>query len=148
MGALGPRWVEFADNGTVLPTPARLTDNPQSWLAFTDLVFVDPVGTGYSREPKDDADKDDRKKTKATTDPLTERHAWGVAEDTGSLARFIRTYLTNEQRRLAPVCLAGESYGGFRVARLSRLLQSDFGIAPSGLVLISPALDFSLLWGG
>lgn len=70
-----------------------------------------------------------------------------MEEDADSLGRFIRSYLTNEDRWLSPIYLVGESYGGFRVARLSRLLQSDFGIAPSGLVLISPVLDFALLWG-
>lgn len=64
MAALGPRRVEFADNGSVLATPARLTDNLQSWLTFTDLVFVDPIGTGYSRELKEDAGKTDQKRRK------------------------------------------------------------------------------------
>lgn len=147
LGALGPQRVEFADDGSVLPMPARLSDNAQSWLAFTDLVFVDPIGTGYSRELKADATDEKREHADNTSQAAPAPHAWGVAEDTDALARFIRTYLTHEQRWLSPLYLAGESYGGFRVARLSRLLQADFGVAPSGLVLISPALDFSLLWG-
>ena len=151
MGALGPRRVVFNQDGTVPPMPARIVDNPKSWLAFTDLVFVDPIGTGYSREIRHDENnhegKKESQKTLPSGDTQSRAEAWGVAEDTDSLARFIRAYLTNEDRWLSPVYLAGESYGGFRVARLSRLLQSDFGIAPSGLVLISPALDFGLLWG-
>lgn len=148
LGALGPQRVEFADDGSVLPMPARLSDNAQSWLAFTDLVFVDPIGTGYSRElKKADATDGKREDADKSSQVAQDPHAWGVAEDADALARFIRTYLTREQRWLSPVYLAGESYGGFRVARLSRLLQADFGVAPSGLVLISPALDFSLLWG-
>lgn len=147
LGALGPQRVEFTDNGSVLPMPARLSDNAQSWLAFTDLVFVDPIGTGYSRELKADASDEKPKQADDASPAAQDSHAWGVAEDTDALARFIRSCLTREQRWLSPVYLAGESYGGFRVARLSRLLQADFGVAPSGLVLISPALDFSLLWG-
>ncbi len=148
LGALGPQRVEFADNGSVLPMPARLSDNAQSWLAFTDLVFVDPISTGYSRELKEDSTDGKRKHADKSSQAVQESHAWGVEEDTDALARFIRNYLTRELRWLSPVYLAGESYGGFRVARLSRLLQADFGVAPSGLILISPALDFSLLWGG
>ncbi|MDR4498193.1 MAG: hypothetical protein MRK02_09780 [Candidatus Scalindua sp.] len=147
MGALGPKRVEFGDNGKVLPMPARLLDNTKSWLLFTDMVFVDPVGTGYSREIEDDAGNTDEQKPKLSADTPLGKRAWGVKEDADTIARFIRSYLTNEERWLSPIFLVGESYGGFRVARLSKLLQSDFGIAPSGLVLISPALDFGLLWG-
>ncbi|MBZ0192688.1 MAG: hypothetical protein K8F34_13505 [Candidatus Kuenenia stuttgartiensis] len=147
MGALGPKRVEFSDDGKVLHMPARLLDNSKSWLSFTDLVFVDPVGTGYSREIKDDTENNKGRKLRPSKEKSIGKYAWGVVEDTDSLARFIRTYLTKEERWLSPIFLAGESYGGFRVARLSKLLQSDFGIVPSGLVLISPAIDFGLLWG-
>ncbi|MEW7979159.1 MAG: hypothetical protein AB2813_04965 [Candidatus Sedimenticola endophacoides] len=147
MGALGPKRAVFADDGRVLPMPASLQDNEHSWLAFTDLVFVDPIGTGYSREFPKPVDKSSGKDAASSGDERPNGRAWGVEEDVDALARFIRAYLTQEGRWLSPLYLAGESYGGLRVARLASLLQSDFGIAPSGLVLISPALDFSLLWG-
>lgn len=147
MGALGPKQVEFENDGKVPPMPARLRDNAKSWLVFTDLVFVDPVGTGYSREIEGDADNGDGQKSPSPDNTDSGKRTWGVEEDADSLARFIRAYLTKERRWLSPLYLAGESYGGFRVARLSKLLQSDFGIAPNGLMLISPALDFGLLRG-
>jgi carboxypeptidase C (cathepsin A) len=133
LGAMGPRTVAFARGGGYLPPPARLEDNPESWLAFTDLVFVDPVGTGYSRaaEPGEEA----------------ERRFFGVRQDASAMAAFIRLWLAREKRTLSPVFLAGESYGGFRAAVLARALQEESGIAPSGVVLISPALSFALLQG-
>jgi carboxypeptidase C (cathepsin A) len=153
MGALGPRRVVFNDDGSVPAMPVEIADNPHTWLAFTDLVFVDPVGTGYSRAVGPEDAGNGNGAGAASGAPMSsgaspsQAQAWGVEEDADSLARFIRAYLTREERWRSPVYLAGESYGGFRVARLSRLLQSDFGIATSGLVLISPALDFSMIWG-
>jgi carboxypeptidase C (cathepsin A) len=129
LGGLGPKVVATADNGDMLPPPARLVDNPDSWLAFTDLVFVDPVGTGYSR----------------AADPSKESDFYGVDQDATVMAAFVRLYLQGKGRRLSPVYLAGESYGGFRVALLARRLQGESGVTPSGVVMISPALEFSLL---
>src|SRR6185369_17333605 len=100
LGAIGPRILATSDTGDVLPPPPRLVDNPDTWLAWTDLVFVDPVGTGYSR----------------AADPAKESDFWGVDQDISSLSAFIRLYLQKEGRRLSPVYLVGESYGGFRVA--------------------------------
>lgn len=151
LGALGPQRVALNSDGTVPPMPAKIADNPLSWLTFTDLVFVDPIGTGYSREIK--PDNSSKKNNEAVKIPASsgsthsQVQAWGVEEDIDSLARFIRAYLTQENRWLSPLYLVGESYGGFRVARLSKRLQSKFGIAPSGLILISPVLDFSFLLG-
>jgi len=136
LGALGPRRVVFEDDGRLPGQPARLTENDDSWLVFTDLVFIDPVGTGFSRCI---CKKCDGKENKAET------KVWGVREDLISLAKFIRLYLTRKERWLSPKFLAGESYGGFRVAALAGLLQSDFGISPTGLILVSPALEFGLL---
>ena len=151
LGGLGPRRVAFNADGTVAPMPAKILDNPKSWLAFTDLVFVDPVGTGYSRVIKHgSSDKKTNKKIPETASAgksSSQADAWGVVEDTESLARFIRSYLTAENRWLSPIYLTGESYGGFRVARLSKRLQTSFGIAPSGLLLVSPVLDFGFLRG-
>ena len=151
LGALGPQRVVFNADGTVPSIPASIVDNPKSWLAFTDLVFVDPVGTGYSRVIRRSvSNKNNNEKTHHPVSfkkKSSQTQAWGVAEDTESLARFIRTYLTKKNRWLSPVYLVGESYGGFRAARLSKRLQSNFGITPSGLLLVSPVLDFSFIWG-
>lgn len=137
LAALGPRCIMINEDGSLPAQPARLFENPHTWLRYTDLVFVDPVGTGYSRCVC--KEKDNEGQTKAST--------WGVREDLISLAKFIRLYLTREQRWLSPKFLVGESYGGFRVAALSQLLQSDYGIALNGVILVSPALEFGLLRG-
>lgn len=129
LGALGPRVLATAPDGEFLPPPQKLIDNPDSWLDMSDLVFVDPVGTGYSREaPGQD--------TKAF---------WGVDQDASSVGAFIRLYLAQNGRTASPLFLAGESYGGFRAALLARTLQEDVGLSPSGIVLISPALEFMLV---
>lgn len=131
LGGLGPRIVQMRPDGTPTPPPARLIDNPDTWLAFTDLVFVDPPGTGYSRG----------------ADAKQESALWGVEADQSAMAAFIRLYLERSGRMTSPVFLAGESYGGYRAALLARTLQGESGIQPSGAVLISPALEFSLLFG-
>ncbi len=133
LGGLGPRVVNFLENGSAPVQPVQLSDNPDSWLAFTDLVFIDPAGTGYSR-PTASGDE-------------AERAFWGVDKDTDSLAAFIALYLARNERELAPLFLAGESYGGFRASYLSdRILQMGYNL--KGAVLISPALEFSMLRGG
>jgi len=131
LGAIGPKSVTVSAKGELLGPPPRLVANDASWLDFTDLVFVDPVATGYSRA-RDGKDESD---------------FFGVEQDTQALADFIRLYLTDAGRLASPVFLAGESYGGFRVATITRALQKTGGISPSGLVLISPALEFALLSG-
>ncbi len=130
LGALGPRLVAFNEDGTVPPPPARLADNPQSWLAFTDLVFIDPVGTGFSR---------------ATGGDNPNAPFWGVRQDLESVSRFIRLYLTRTGRWLSPVFLAGESYGGFRSAALAEQLQTRYGVGVNGAILVSPVIEFSLI---
>ena len=131
LGAIGPKTVEVSAKGELLGPPPRLADNDASWLDFTDLVFVDPVGTGYSRAGEGKSESD----------------FFGVEQDTQALADFIRLYLTDAARMTSPVFLAGESYGGFRAVTIARSLQKTGGISPSGLVLVSPALEFSLLSG-
>ena len=131
LGAIGPKVMAASARGEVLGPPPRLVINDSSWLDFTDLVFVDPVGTGYSRA-RDGKDEND---------------FFGVEPDTEALANFIRLYLADAGRLSSPVFLAGESYGGFRIATITRALQKTGAISPSGLVLISPALEFALLNG-
>lgn len=149
VGALGTRRVAFAPDGQVLPPPTRLIDNAESWLGFTDLVFVDPVGTGFSRvieEGEGDAAKD--KPAAAGGDAAKKRDPkafFGLKRDLHSLGEFMSRWLSRHDRWDSPVFIAGESYGGFRVARLARLLHEGFGIGLNGAILISPALEFSLL---
>jgi carboxypeptidase C (cathepsin A) len=131
LGAMGPRVVETTALGQLHGPPPRLTDNDATWLDFTDLVFVDPVGAGYSH----------------AVDRQNEHKYWGVEQDAEALADFIRLYLLHAGRMASPVFLMGESYGGFRVATLARTLQKSAGISPSGLVLLSPVLEFALLHG-
>jgi carboxypeptidase C (cathepsin A) len=131
LGAIGPKTVEANDKGELQGPPPRLSVNDASWLDFTDLVFVDPVGTGYSRVGEGKSEGD----------------FWGVEQDTQALADFIRRFLIDASRMSSPVFLTGESYGGFRAATITRALQKTGGISPSGLVLISPALEFALLHG-
>lgn len=129
LGLMGPKRLVFGDDGAPPPPPARLTVNPESWLAFTDLVFVDPVGTGYSR-------------AESPPEGEGENLFWGVDQDLGALGEFMRLYLTRQGRWGAPVYLAGESYGGFRVAALAARLPEEAGIALSGAILISPVIDY------
>ena len=131
LGAIGPRVMAPTANGTVPDPPVQIVDNPATWLAFTDLVFVDPVGTGFSRgEGKDENPN---------------KPFWNVKSDIDSLDAVVRLWLTKHERWGSSVYLVGESYGGFRVAAMAKSLARDEGITPSGLVLISPALDTAML---
>jgi carboxypeptidase C (cathepsin A) len=128
LGAIGPKRVRLPDDATFPKPPFALEDNPHTWLAAADLVFIDPVGTGYSRASK----------------PELTRKFHGVRGDIESIREFIRLYLTREGRWGSPVYLAGESYGTTRAAGLSDDLL-DNGIAPSGIVLLSTVLNFQTI---
>jgi carboxypeptidase C (cathepsin A) len=127
LGALGPKMLDFGPDGALPPRSEGVVANPDTWLGFTDLVFVDPVGTGFSR-----ADAEDKA-------------YWGVTQDLEALAEFVRKWTQANGRALSPKYLVGESYGGFRAARLPQLLGTDEGVAIAGVVLISPALEFGLM---
>ncbi|MGH7242932.1 MAG: S10 family peptidase [Phycisphaerales bacterium] len=129
MGALGPRRVVFGDDGQPPVPPATLVDNESSWLDLTDLVFIDPVSTGFSRA----ADGEDASKYH------------GLNEDAKSVADFIRLWLVRNDRWLSPKFLAGESYGTTRAAALSGDLQERLGIYLDGITLISMVLNFQTL---
>ncbi len=129
LGAIGPRRVLMTDNGDPLPPPYELVDNQQTWLAFSDLVFIDPVLTGYSR-PAPGEDKE---------------QFHGVEEDVESVADFIRLYTTKYERWSSPKFLAGESYGTTRAAGLSGHLQERHGMYLNGIVLVSSVLNFQTL---
>jgi len=126
MGALGPKRVLMADDGQALPPPYRLVDNEYTLLDLTDVVFIDPVSTGYSRP--------------APGQNAKEFH--GVQEDLQSVGEFIRLYTTRFQRWPSPKFLAGESYGTTRAAGLSGYLQDQQGMNLNGIILISSILNF------
>ena len=146
LGAVGPQRVAFPADGTLPQMPPRLEQNAESWLAFTDLVFVDPVGTGFSRiiddEQKDEDKKKDDKKKDDANDP---QEYFGYKRDLESLCEFMGRWLSGNDRWGSPVFIAGESYGGYRVGRLVRMLQETAGIGLNGAILISPALEISSL---
>src|SRR5262245_20142172 len=145
VGGLSPRRVLFKADGNLEPPPMRLVNNPESWIAFTDLVFVDPVGTGFSRiiepEKKDDKEKADRSKT------VEEKEFYALNRDLESLGELIERFLSKYKLWDVPVAIIGESYGGFRTAKLARRLQETHGIGLSLAIAISPALEWSLLDG-
>lgn len=129
LDAVGPKRVRLADSGQPLPAPPEWVDNPSTWLGFTDLVFIDAVGTGFS----------------SATPNVPAGTFYQVDGDARSFAKFIRLYLTANNREASPKLIAGESYGGTRAVILARLLESDFGITLNGVILISPVIDFETL---
>lgn len=147
LGAVGPRRVAFPADGSLPPMPPRLVDNEASWLAFSDLVFVDPIGTGFSRivEQKPDANGKEEKGDGAK--PADPKEYFGQKRDLESLCEFVARWLSKHDRWGSPVFIAGESYGGYRVGRLVRMLQEDTGVGLNGAILISPALEIAGLFG-
>src|SRR5437773_762717 len=117
LGLAGPRIVDFGPDGRD-GAAAKLVDNPDSWLAFTDLVMIDPIGTGWSRPAKPDGGN----------------AFWTVRRDAESLAKVVALYVAHNSRSASPKYLLGESYGGFRAAKAARALQNDQGIIVSGIL--------------
>ncbi|HUB14680.1 MAG TPA: alpha/beta hydrolase [Acetobacteraceae bacterium] len=126
VGAVGPWRVVLHDDPGQPATPPAPMPNADTWLDFTDLVFIDPAGTGFSTPPQGDA---------------AQRRLWSVTGDAAALAEAIRQWLDRNDRATSPHFLLGESYGGLRVPRIARDLQSEQGVAVAGMVLLSPALD-------
>lgn len=125
LGALGPKRVVMLPDGQMPAPPFHLVDNEYTWLDQTDLVFIDPVGTGYSRPAK----------------PELGKNFWNLRGDIESVGEFIRMYLTRYERWTSPLFLVGESYGTTRAAGLAGHLI-DRGIAFNGIVLVSSILNF------
>jgi carboxypeptidase C (cathepsin A) len=147
MGAVGPQRVAFSADGTLPGLPAQLVQNESSWLAFADLVFVDPVGTGFSRIIEPDKKGDGEKKPEQQGDgerPDPDEY-FGQKRDLESMCEFMARWLSENDRWSSPVFIAGESYGGYRVGRLVRLLQEETGIGLNGAILISPAMELTAL---
>lgn len=132
LGTAGPKRILFADDGAALPPPYKLVDNEHTWLDATDLVFIDPIGTGFSRPAPGEKGE----------------QFFGLREDVASVAEFIRLYTTRYQRWPSPKFLAGESYGTTRAAGLSQHLVDRHGIALNGIVLVSCVLNFQTISPG
>lgn len=128
MGALGPKRAPLLPDGNLSEPPHTLEDNLHHWLDLADLVFVDPVGTGYSRA-KDEA---------------TGEKFWGLQGDLDSMAEFIRLFLVRNSRTTSPLYLCGESYGTTRCAGLSEILMRK-GTPAKGIILVSSVLNFQTL---
>src|SRR6185369_3573992 len=128
LGAVGPRRVVMPEDGSIPAPPYQLTENGETWLDQADLVFIDPVGTGYSRAVKPD---------------LTAKFL-SLKGDIESVGEFIRLYLTRYERWPSPLFLAGESYGTTRAAGLAGHLF-ERGIAFNGIILVSTVLNFSTI---
>jgi len=128
IGAIGP-WRLPTGGDSISPSQAvALTPNDGTWLDFTDLVFIDPVGTGYSRAADGNG-----------------KAYWSIDSDSSTLAAVIARYLRVNDRMAAPKFYVGESYGGFRGPLIAEKLQEEIGVGLSGMVLLSPVLDFGWL---
>jgi carboxypeptidase C (cathepsin A) len=130
LGLVGPRLAAFGpgyDGASV-----HLIDNPDTWLAFTDLVLIDPIGTGWSRPVKPDGGS----------------AFWSVHRDAESLAKVIALYVAKNGRVASPKFILGESYGGFRAAKVAHALQNNQSILLSGILMISPLIEGAFQFGG
>jgi carboxypeptidase C (cathepsin A) len=127
LGAIGPKRVQFGAQGDSPSDSARLIDNPGTWLDVTDMVFIDPVGTGFSRSL---VDKDETKK-----------QFYSIKPDIEYLSRIVYDWLLKNGRMASPKYVAGESYGGYRVPRITYFLQTRLGVGVNGMVMVSPYLE-------
>lgn len=130
LGVLGPRRVKMNDDGTTLPPPYQLVDNEHSWLDLTDLVFIDPVSTGFSR---------------AADEKTAGADFHGYQQDIESVGAFIRRWIADNKRWASPKYLIGESYGTTRASGLSDHLQSRYGMSLNGVILVSAVLNFQTI---
>ncbi|HEX8097514.1 MAG TPA: hypothetical protein VF507_05735, partial [Pyrinomonadaceae bacterium] len=128
LGVLGPRRVKMLDDGGMPPPPFQLVDNEYTWLDQADMVFIDPVGTGYSRAAK----------------PELAAKYFGLEGDIASVGEFIRLYLSRYERWSSPLFLVGESYGTTRAAGLSGYLIEK-GVAFNGIILVSTVMSFGTI---
>jgi carboxypeptidase C (cathepsin A) len=127
LGAIGPKHLEFGVQGDSASDPATLKDNPGTWLDFTDEVFIDPIGTGFSKSLVDDAE--------------TKKLFYSPTPDIQYLSLVIYKWLVKNDRLLDKKYMIGESYGGYRVPRMTHYLQTQIGVAMNGIVLVSPYLN-------
>src|ERR1700722_6217635 len=124
LGAIGPKRVQFGGEGDSPSDPAIPVDNTATWLDFTDLVFIDPVGTGFSHS--------------LVKEDETKKRFYNPKADVEYLSRVIFDWLVKNERLTSRKYLVGESYGGFRGPRITHFLQTRLGVAMNGMVLVSP----------
>jgi carboxypeptidase C (cathepsin A) len=129
LGLLGPKYIKLPDDASAMAPPYELSNNPRSMLDVTDLVFIDPVSTGFSRPAKNE-DKN---------------QFHGYDEDLRSVGQFIHNYLSKYNRWRSPKFLIGESYGGLRAAGLSGYLRLRYNLPLNGVVMISPAVNMETI---
>src|SRR5208282_5311335 len=122
-----PKHLEFGEEGDSPSDPAKLIDNPGTWLDFTDLVFIDPIGTGFSRS--------------LVTAEESKKQFFGTDADIHYLSRIIYDWLVENGRMSARKYFVGESYGGYRGPRITHFLQTQLGVAMNGVILVSPYLS-------
>jgi carboxypeptidase C (cathepsin A) len=127
LGAIGPKRIQFGAQGDSPSDPVQLRDNPGTWLDFTDLVFIDPIGTGFSRS--------------LVKQEETDKQFFTIQSDISYLSRIVYDWLTKNGRMASPKYVVGESYGGYRAPAISHYLQVQMGVGVSGVVMVSPALD-------
>ncbi len=130
LGLVGPKILPF-EGPNADGTQPRLEDNPESWLAFTDLVLIDPVGTGWSRAVSDEA----------------AGGYFNVRQDAESIAKAIALYVQKNNLLSAPKYLLGESYGGFRAAKVAVAMKNSQSMVPSGIIMVSPLIEGRFLFG-
>lgn len=151
IGTLGPWRIDMEEAAESPSAPAPLLPNAETWLDFTDLVFIDPVGTGYSKTVADGSGKSDAEDKKRRREGRAgsredggPSYFWSMSGDVDSISEFIQKWVYKNERLASPKLLVGESYGGFRGPKIARRLFSEHGIALSALVLVSPVLDFGI----
>jgi carboxypeptidase C (cathepsin A) len=127
LGAIGPKHASFGDEGDSPSDNVGLSDNPGTWLDFTDLVFIDPVGTGFSRSYLNAGE--------------TKRQFYSTDNDIHYLSRVVYDWLVRNQRFTSKKYLVGESYGGYRGPRITHYLMTQLGVGLNGVVLVSPYLN-------
>lgn len=132
LGAAGPKVLEFPANNPTDGANGKLVDNPDTWLPATDMVFIDAVGTGYSRP------LDDEKAAKLY---------YGVKEDASAFAKIIQLWVGENARQASPHYLVGESYGGVRSIQVANALQEEQNLIVNGIVMISPAIEMNYITG-
>ena len=129
-GAIGPKHLQAGNDGDSPSDPTTLKDNQGTWLDFTDLVFVDPIGTGFSRASVPEAE--------------AKKLFYSATPDIEYLSRVIYDWLVKNNRLGSKKYLVGESYGGYRGPRITHYLQAQLGVALNGVVLVSPYLNPSI----
>lgn len=127
MGAIGPKRIQFGTNGDAPSDAAVTVDNPDSWLDMTDLVFIDPVGTGFSRSLEDEN--------------ASKRDFFSPEPDVRYLSRIVYDWLERNHRMRSRKYVIGESYGGYRAPRIALELQTQLGVGVNGIFMVSPYLD-------